>query len=103
MKIIKFMFDYGCVPVWVISEEGELVCAGLPEDLSGDKELVQLLYDIATEHMNLFINNDIEFAYKGFSNKEDEIAFNDKVYRVIELLKLVASHKYVIEVDYEFC
>lgn len=64
---------------------------------------VEFVKEEATEHMNLFINNDIEFAYKGFSNKEDEIAFNDKVYRVIELLKLVASHKYVIEVDYEFC
>ena len=103
MEKIKFMFDYGCVPVWVISGEGGLICTGVPEDLTDNKELVQLLDDLATEHMNLFINNDIEFTYKGFSNKEEEIAFNNKVYRTIELLKLVDRDKYVIEVDYEFC
>lgn len=100
MKKITFMLEYGCIPIWVNSESGELLCVGLPEDLEKHTELAELLEEICNEHDELFINNFVEFSYRGFLTKEDEKRFDQKVFRAIDMLKEVAKGKYEIEVVY---
>ena len=106
MQSITFMLEYGCIPTWVHSENGELTCVCLPEDLVDHRELAELLEEIWKEHDALFINNSVEFSYCGFLNKEDEKRFDPKVFRDIDMLKEVAKGKYEIEVFYQclyFC
>ena len=100
MKSITFMLEYGCIPIWVHSESGELICVGLPEDLEEHIELAQLLEEIWKEHDALFINNSVEFSYRGFLTEEDEKCFDQKVFRAIDMLKETAKGKYEIEVVY---
>lgn len=100
MKKITFMLEYGCIPIWVNSESGELLCVGLPEDLEEHTELAELLEEIWKEYDALFINNSVEFSYRRFLTKEDEKRFDQKVFRAIDMLKEVAKGKYEIEVVY---
>ncbi len=100
MKSITFMLEYGCIPIWVHSESDELICVGLPEDLADNRELAELLEEIWKEHDALFINNSVEFSYRGFLTEEDEKCFDKKVFRAIDMLKEAAKGKYEIEVDY---
>lgn len=100
MKKITFMLEYGCIPIWIHSESGELLCVGLPENLANHKDLAELLEEIWKEHDALFINNSVEFSYRGFLNKEDEKRFNQKVFQAIDMLKEAAKGKYEVEVDY---
>lgn len=100
MQSITFMLEYGCIPIWVHSESGELLCVGLPEDLANHKDLAELLEEIWKEHDALFINTSVEFSYRGFLNKEDEKRFNQKVFQAIDMLKEAAKGKYEVEADY---
>ncbi len=100
MNSIIFMLEYECIPVWVINERGGLVCAGLPEDLMNNRELERLLEEIAEEYDALYINNPIEFSYRGFQTKEDEMMFDKKVRKAIEMLKKEAAGKYEFIEDY---
>lgn len=98
MRKLTFMLEYGCIPIW-IHDGDELIGIGLPADLSCNKELSKLLNEISSEYDNLYINNSIEFSYKGFSNNAEENAFNDKVKRAISILESIVSNKYIIEID----
>ncbi|MDE6657644.1 MAG: hypothetical protein K2J88_03560, partial [Oscillospiraceae bacterium] len=89
---------YNCSPIWVLNGDA-LIDVGLPEDLLQYQESARLLDEISTEYDSLFVNNEIEFAYKGFSSKEEEIAFDKKIRKAINLLKKVAGEKYMIQVD----
>ena len=99
MKKIIFLLEYGCIPIWVENEIGELIDVGLPEDLMSNIELKSLLEEIATEYDSLFINNSIEFSYRGFLSEEDEKNFDQKVHNAIKMLMNVAKGKYNVKVD----
>lgn len=100
MKKIRFMLEYGCSPIWVLNDD-TLICVGLPEDLSQNQELKELLESISIEYDSLFINNSIEFSYKGFLNDESEKNFDNKVKKAIKLLREAAKNKYIIEIANE--
>ena len=100
MLKIKFMLEYGCYPIWVYNED-KLINVGLPADLISNKELKNIVEDISNEYNKLFINNSIEFRYVGFPCKEDEEAFDKKIYYAIELLKKASNGLYDVEIDYE--
>ncbi len=97
MKKIRFMLEYGCSPIWVY-DNNSLIGVGLPEDISDD-ELSVLLDSIAIEYDKLFINNSVEFTYKGFSSNIDEHLFEEKLKKAISLLKEKSKSRYIIEID----
>lgn len=99
MKKIIFLLEYGALPIWVQSEDGELIYVGLPEDMTGNAELVNLIEEIAKEYDSLFINNSIEFSFRGFLSEEDEKCFDQKVHKAIGLLMEEAQGKYHVKVD----
>ena len=97
MKKLRFMLEYGCSPVWVLNDDS-LINVGLPEDLSKNQKLAELLEAISIEYDSLFINNDIEFSYKGFLDADTEKKFDNKVKEAISLLRKEAGDKYIIEI-----
>ena len=98
MKKIRFMLEYHCSPIWVLDGDS-LIGVGLPKDMLDNEDLSELLETISREYDDLFINNSVEFSYKGFSCIDDEKKFDEKVERAVALLKKAAANKYIIEID----
>ena len=91
------MLEYGCSPIWVLNNDS-LIGVGLPEDLSQNQELKELLESISIEYDSQFINNSIEFSYKGFLDDESEKKFDNKVKKAIKLLREAARKQYIVEI-----
>lgn len=89
--------DYQCYPMWVYNEQGELVCNDLISELKNVTEIEELLNDIQTSYDNLFIDNEVQFEYKGFEDAEAKGDFLSKVSSVIQLIKLKTGDKYIVE------
>lgn len=86
------MLEYGCSPIWVL-DNNSLIGVRLPEGLSKYEELSLLPNSISIEYDKLFINNSVEFTYKGFSSNSYEQLFEEKV------KKAIAGNQYIIEID----
>lgn len=96
-KRIKLMLEYGCYPMWVYSEEGELLCNDLIGALKRAADIEVLLDEIQVAYDALFINDAVQFAYKGFETSEAKAAFLRKVSRVVQLLEETIGDAYAIE------
>lgn len=96
-KRIKLMLEYGCYPMWVYSEAGELLCNDLIDALKGAAEIEALLDEMQDAYDALFINDAVQFAYKGFETAEAKAAFLRKVTRVTQRLKEAIGDAYAIE------
>lgn len=97
MKRIRFMLEYGCSPIWVY-DNNSLIGVGLPDDLF-DNELSTLLNSISVEYDKLFINNSLEFTYKGFLSALEEKLFNEKLRKAISILEEMCKDRYSLEID----
>jgi len=69
------MPEYGCYPVWLIDEHGSIIDTRLPDELRADTELDARFNEIADRYEALFINNEREFSYIGFSSPADKARF----------------------------
>lgn len=75
---IRLLLDYGCYPVWLYDECGDVIDTLLPEELRNDTELDAKFDDLQRRYDALFIDNPHEFSFVGFkSNDEREQFFND--------------------------
>ncbi len=100
MKKIIFEFDYGIKPIRIYDENDRYIDAGeLPDDIADNVELEQLLNELCDDYMDLFIDNSVEFSYRGFLDKNQAIVFREKMMRTISLLKEVTKDKYIVEVN----
>ena len=72
---IILMPEYGCYPVWLIDEHGSIIDTRLPDELRADTELDARFNEIADRYEALFINNEREFSYVGFSSPEEKDRF----------------------------
>ena len=72
---LRLMPEYGCYPVWLIDEHGCIVDTRLPDELRTDTELDAGFNEIADRYEALFINNEREFSYMGFSSPEEKNRF----------------------------
>lgn len=99
MKKIKFLLEYGCLPIWVY-DDGELICNGLTptlkikigNNIDAKIEQLQKKYD------KLFQNNEICFEYKGFQNDNERIELINESKEIIETIKSKTNTEYVFEV-----
>lgn len=96
-KRIKLMLEYGCYPMWVYSETGEFLCNDLIDALKGAAEIEVLLEEIQTAYDALFIDDAVEFAYKGFETVEAKAAFLRNVSRLMQLLEETLGDAYAVE------
>ena len=74
IKRIRVMLDYGCYPVWLYDENDLVIDTLLPENLR-DTELDAKFDDLQARYDALFINNEKEFSYRGFSSPEEKERF----------------------------
>ncbi len=75
MKTIKLMLSYGCYPIWIYDENGELEKNEIADELAGDTHIVRALVQIQETYNKLFINNEFVFEYIGLSNTQEREDF----------------------------
>lgn len=105
-KRLKLMFDYGAWCLWLydeyygfadnveICDDGSF-CGDIPEVLlNGQTELAKTVDKLEEDFMGLFINNEHEFSYKGFDNRQQAEDFVKLLNGVWNGLKRVLGGKY---------
>lgn len=97
MKTVKLFLDYKCYPIWIY-ENDSIVSNDLSSIniLKDNTELVNLLDDIQKEYDNLFVDNSIEFYYKGFESKESHLLFKNKLMTAYEKIKSCLKNDYIV-------
>lgn len=105
-KRLKLMFDYGAWCLWLydeyynftdnveICDDGSF-CGDIPEEqLKGQTQLMKMVNKLETDFMALFINNKIEFSYKGFDSRQHAEEFVKLLNDVWSGLNRVLGGKY---------
>lgn len=105
-KRLKLMFDYGAWCLWLydeyygfidnvkIQDDGSF-CGDIPEELlKGRTELMKMVDKLESDYMALFINNKIEFSYKGFDSRRHAEEFVKLLNDVWAGLNRVLGGKY---------
>ena len=75
IKKIRVVLDYGCYPVWLYDEDGDLIDTLLPEEIRSNVELDSKFDDLQSRYEALFINNSKEFSFVGFKNEYEKQKF----------------------------
>ena len=102
MKTIKIKFEYGCFPVWVYGENGELIENDLPPYLVGDCDIDPKFVRIQEIYDSLYLDDGKEFKYIGFKNNEERELFFKEMHLAINLLQDKLNDEYIIEDNTEY-
>jgi len=102
MRKIRILLEYRCYPVWIYNEKGEIVLNDLPDELRNEIDIQNLLNDIQAIYDSLFIDNKIEFRYKGLDNEVEEKELLSKLTKVIQLIESKIGNTYKIENSVNF-
>ena len=70
MNTVKLRLEYKCFPMWIHDEQGNLIDNDIVEEISDDNEIVNLLDNIQEEFNELYVDDGIEFSFKGFQNEQ---------------------------------
>ena len=97
MKKVKIMLSYSCYPAWLYDDNDNIIDNILPDEISDDSEIKQLLDDIQKTFDSLFVNDSIVFDYLGFSTEAEKQSFLQKIDRVMILIKDKVGHIYTLE------
>lgn len=100
MKIIRIKLEYGCFPVWIYSENNELIENDLPPYLIADTDIDPLFVHVQEIFDSLFLNNEKEFKCIGFRDQEQRALFIKELFTAIDLLKHKLNHEYIIDENY---
>ena len=96
IKRIRVMLDYGCYPVWLYDEEGDIIDTLLPEELSSNMDLDAKFDDLQARYGALFINDGKEFSYRGFASNEEKKKFLADWQQAVDELVAAVDGKYPI-------
>lgn len=105
-KRLKLMLDYSGCCLWLFDEydnsiDGVVICDDgafnnkIPEELlKGQTELMKMINKLNSDYMALFIDNETEFSYKGFDNRQHAEEFVKLLNEVWNELKRTLGGKY---------
>ena len=99
LKKIRLLLDYGCYPVWLYDENGDIIDTLLPEELRDDIELDSKFDDLQARYDALFIDNAHEFSFIGFKSTEDRERFCSDWENTVNELVYKLNGKYPIQND----
>ena len=91
MNKITIDLEYGCYPVWIYHENGELAINDLPWELSEEKEIDEAFLEIQNIYDGLFVNCSAEPKYSGFKSEEEKLKF----------IKMKTGDIYIIEKKFD--
>jgi len=101
MNKIIIDLEYGCYPVWIYHENGELAINDLPWELSDEKEIDDAFFEIQNIYDCLFVNRSAEPKYDGFKSEEEKIHFIKMIDNAIDHIKMKTGDIYIIEKKFD--
>ena len=96
-KEIRLMLEYGCYPIWIYDENGKYIDNDWVYEIEKDDRMVTLLEELQKKFEALYLNNQIEFKYIGFSSEIDRQAFAEKVQQIYSNLCELLDKKYIVK------
>ena len=93
---IRVMLEYGCYPVWLYDEAGDIIDTLLPEELQSNIELDHKFDDLQDRYEALFINTEKEFSYLGFASQEEKEHFLADWQQAVDELIVAVNGKYPV-------
>lgn len=101
MKKVVIELDYKCFPLWIY--EGEVISNDMIYELKDDSYIENLLANIQKTYDSLFIDNEQEFAYKGFASLEDKLLFVNQIEAAVKYIKanITSAYDVVVSIDYD--
>ena len=81
-KEIRLMLEHECYPIWIYDEKGSLIDNDLIDEIKKDDTLCGMLEGLQTEFERLYVNNQIEFKYVGFSSENAKQNFAKKKQKI---------------------
>lgn len=99
LKKIRLLLEYGCYPVWLYDENGDVIDTLLPEELRNDSGLDSKFDDIQARYDALFIDNTHEFTFIGFKSTTDRESFCSDWNSAVNELIAKLNGKYDIQND----
>ena len=97
MKKIKLFLSYNCYPMWIYEENGELLKNDIADELNDQLYIKKQLDLIQLTYNNLFINNETEFKYNGYSDVLEKEDFQKRVDKLVEQIHIKLDQIYSIE------
>lgn len=97
MNTLIIRLEYGCFPVWIYNDNGELILNDLPWELSADQEIDEAFIEIQNIYDSLFIHDSAEAEYIGFQSESEKLDFLQIIDNAINLIKMKMGTLYVIE------
>lgn len=97
MKKIKVALEYKSFPIWVYDENETFLDNDSPELLLKDKRSDDKLVNLQATYDALFIDNSIEFEYKGFQSQDEKSKFEEDIREIIEIIDKDVKGRYEVE------
>ena len=96
-KEIRLMLEYECYPLWIYDEKGNLIDNDLIDEIKKDDTLCGMLEGLQTEFESLYLNNQVEFKYLGFSSENAKQNFAKKTENIHSRLCKLLEDKYTVK------
>ena len=101
MNKITIDLKYGCYPVWIYHENGELAINDLPWELSEEREIDEAFIEIQNIYDSLFVDCTAEPKYNGFKREVDKLQFIKMIDNAINHIKMKMGDIYIIEKKFD--
>lgn len=95
MNKIKVSIEYGCYPIWIYDENGDIIDNNLPDEALNDKEFENILDEIQDLYDSCFINTEQVFDSRAFTSEEQE-KFDELLSKINQILEERYSKFYEI-------
>ncbi|MEW4369215.1 hypothetical protein [Paenibacillus kandeliae] len=95
MKRIKLALEYKCYPIWIYDEYDQLIDNNIVDELVGESYIVDKLDEIQAIYNHLFVDDTIQFQFKGFNSLKDKEHFLALIHEIVPAIeqKLIGQYK----------
>ena len=102
IKTIRVLLEYNTYCLWLYNEDGEIIDNDNPPEWNDDEELTAAFMAVSDLYDTFFIDNEKEFSFVGWPNKETEQKLRDLLAIALNLLTKKNDGKYPIKDDVSF-
>lgn len=97
MRTLVLRLEYGCFPLWIYNDNGELISNDMVPEIQDYVEIENELMNIQSEYDKHFINNEVEFKYNKMDEGQDKVCYLKKVEELFTKLKEILQDKYFLK------
>lgn len=99
MKRLRVALEYRCHPLWIYGEDGYVEENGVPPELAGNADLIRLLDQVQQIYDSFFVDDGIDFSYRGPSTPQEFQNFRQTVLRLYDMVSTRLGHDYRVDLE----